>query len=67
MTSRPLPKPKIAPPSPECTCPLIDVSIFGDPDPRFLRGDPTGCPRHDTGQAAKRAEAEYQARYGDES
>jgi hypothetical protein len=52
------------PPGPECTCPLIDTSTyFGDVS--FTLGDPTGCPRHDTGQALKRAEAEWRARYGD--
>lgn len=51
------------PDGPECTCPLIDTSP-SMADISFARGDPTGCPRHDTGQATKRAEAEYKARYG---
>lgn len=49
----------------ECTCPLIDTSTWGG-EPSFVRGDPTGCPRHeDPDRVDKRAEAEYRARYGD--
>lgn len=49
-----------------CTCPLHDVSHVTDRVPRYVRGEPIGCPVHDLeGLAGKRRQAEQQARYGD--